>query len=63
MNNLKINDKDITIKPTDKGRGLVFMNKSNCHHHLVNKEHLHSNVYKEVPLDSDKKKLQIVLLV
>ena len=46
-----ITNKDI-IKSTDKGRGLVLMDKTNYRDHVVNKEHLntvHSNVYKEVP--------------
>ena len=46
--------KDIIIKPTNKGGGLVLMDKTYSRDHLVNKEHLHSNVYKEVSLDSDK---------
>ena len=48
-------NKDIIIKPTDKRGGLVLMDKTYYHGHLVDKECLHSNVYKEVPLDSDKK--------
>ena len=47
-----ITNKDIIIKPTDKGGGPVLMDKTYYCDHLVNKEHLHSNAYKEVPLDS-----------
>ena len=58
-----ITNKDIIIKPTDKGGGPVLMDKTYYCDHLVNKEHLHSNVYKEVPLDSDKKVyIQLFLL-
>ena len=39
------------------------MDKTYYRGHLVNKEHFHSNLYKEVPLDSDKRSLQTVLLV
>ena len=39
------------------------MDKTYYCDHLINKEHLHSNVYKEVPLDSDKKVyIQLFLL-
>ena len=59
-----ITNKDIIIKPRDKGGGLVLMDKTYYRDHLVNKEHLHSKVYKEVPLDSDKKVYkQLPLLV
>ena len=44
-----ITNKDIIIKSTDKGGGLVLMDKAYYRDHLVNKEHLHSNVYKEIP--------------
>ena len=37
-----ITNKDIVIKPTDKGGGLVLMDKTYYRDHLVNKEHLHS---------------------
>ena len=50
-----ITNRYIIIKPTDKDRGLVLMDKTYYRDHLVNKEYLHSNVHKEVPLDSDKK--------
>ena len=39
------------------------MDKTYYRDHLVNKEHLHSNVYKEVPLDSDEKRLQTVTFI
>ena len=40
------------------------MDKAYYCDHLVNKEHLHSNICKEFPLDSDKKVYkQLVLLV
>ena len=55
--------KDIIIKLTDKGRGLVLMDKAYYRGHLVNKEHLHSNLYKEVSLDSDKRSLQTVSFI
>ena len=59
-----ITNKDIIIKPTDKGGDLVLMDETYYREHLVNKEHLHSKVYKEVPLDSDKKVYkQLPLLV
>ena len=48
-----ITNKDIIIKPTDKGRGLVLMDKTYYSDHSVNKEDLYSKVYKEFPLDSD----------
>ena len=50
MNNL-----DLTIKPADKGGGLVLMDKSYYWDSLVIKGNLDSNVYQEVPLDSYKK--------
>ena len=50
-----ITNKDIIIKKTDKGKGLVLKDKKYYRDHLVNKEHLHSYVYKEIPLDSNKK--------
>ena len=43
------------MKPTDKGGGLVLMDKLYYRDSLVIKGHLDSNVYQEVPLDSDKK--------
>ena len=58
-----ITNKDIIIKPTDKGGGLNLMDNTYYPDHLVNKEHLHSNVYKEVPLDSDKKGYKQLLLL
>ena len=39
------------------------MNKAYYCDHLVNKGHLHSNLYKEVPLDSDKKVYKQLLLL
>ena len=50
-----ITNKDIIIKKTDKGKGLVLKDKKYYRDYLVNKEHLHSYVYKEIPLDSNKK--------
>ena len=50
-----ITNKDIITKPTDKGESLVLMDKTYLHDHLVNKEHLNSKVYREIPLDLDKK--------
>ena len=58
-----ITNKDIITKPTDKSGGLVLMDKTYYCDHLVNKEHLHSKVYKEVPLDSDKKSLETVTFI
>ena len=58
-----ITSKNIIIKPTDKDGGLILMDKSHYCDHLVNKEHLHSNIYKEVPLDSNKKSLQTVTFI
>ena len=49
-----MNNPDITMKPTDKGGGLVLMDKSYYWHSLVIKGYLGSNVYHKVPLDSDK---------
>ena len=56
-------NKDIIIKQTDKGGGLVLMDKTYYLDNLVKKEHLHSEVYKEVPLDSDKKVHEQLLLL
>ena len=56
-------NKDIIIKPTDKWGGLVLMDKTYYRDHLVNKRHLNSNLYKEVLLDSDKKRLQTVAFI
>ena len=39
------------------------MDKTYYRYHLVNKEHLHSKVYKEVPLYSDKKFYKDILLL
>ena len=58
-----ITNKDIIIKLTDKEEGLVLMDKTYYRDHLVKKEHLHSNVYKKVPLDSDKKVFKLLLLL
>ena len=57
-----IANKDIIIKPTDKGGDLVLMDETYYRDHLVNKEHLHSKVYKEVPLDSDRRVYKQLLL-
>ena len=46
------------MKPADKGYGLVLMDKSYYWSSFVIKEQLDSNVYQEVPLDSDKKVFQ-----
>ena len=51
---LKTN-KYIIKKPTDEGGGLVLMDKRYYRDHLVDKEHLHNNVHKDVPLDSGRK--------
>ena len=58
-----ITNKDIIIKPTDKGGDLVLMDKTYYRDHLVNIEHLHSKVYKEVPLDTDKRVYKQLLLL
>ena len=58
-----IRNKDIITKLTDKGRGLVLMDKTYYHDHLVNKELLNSKVYKEIPLDLDKKVYKQLLLI
>ena len=39
------------------------MDKTYYRDHIVNKDHLHSKVYNEIPLDSDKKKLQAVTVI
>ena len=39
------------------------MDKTYYRDHLVNKEHLNSKAYKEVPLDSDKKVYKELLLL
>ena len=58
-----ITNRNIIIKRTDKGRGLVLMDKTYYCDHLVNKKHLHCNVYKELPLNSDKKRLRTVTFI
>ena len=58
-----ITSKNIIIKPTDKDGGLILMDKSHYCDHLVNKENLHSNIYQEVPLDSNKKVYKQLLLL
>ena len=58
-----ITNKDIIIKPTDKGGCLVLMDKTYYRDHLLNKEHLHSKVYKEVLLDLDKTVYKQLLLL
>ena len=55
--------KDIIIKSADKGWGLVSLDKTYYRNHLVKKEHLHSNIYKEVSLDTDKKVYKQLLLL
>ena len=50
-----MNNPDLTIKPADKGGGLVLMDESYYWDSLVIKGNLDGNVYQEVPLDSDKK--------
>ena len=57
-----ITNKEIIIKPTDKGGGLVLMDKTYDRDHLVNKEHLYSKLYREVPLDSDRRVYKQLLL-
>ena len=54
MKNL-INNPDVIMKPTDKGGGLGLVDKSYYRDPLIIKGHLDSDVYQEVPLDSDKK--------
>ena len=61
LQKLKTN-KEIIIKPTDKGGGLVLMDKTYDRDHLVNKEHLYSKLYREVPLDSDRRVYKQLLL-
>ena len=47
-------NQDIVFKTADEGGGWVIMDK-NYYQDKVVKEHLLSNVYKEVSADSDKK--------
>ena len=47
-------NQDIVFKTADKGGGWVIMDK-NYYRDKIVKEHLLSNVYKEVSIDSDKK--------
>ena len=54
MKNL-MNNPDIIMKPTDKGGGLVLMDKSCYRDSLAIKRQLDSNVYQELSLDSDKR--------
>ena len=54
MKNL-MNNPDIIMKPTDKGGGLVLMDKSYYRDSLAIKRQLDSNVYQELSLDSDKR--------
>ena len=56
-------NKHIIIKQTDKDRGLVLMDERYYLDHLGKKQHLHSKVYKEVPLDWDKKVYEQLLLL
>ena len=58
-----VTNKDNIIKPTDKGGALAVMDKTYYCDHVVNKEHLLSNVYKEVPLDSDKQETLRVVTI
>ena len=53
MQSLKGNQ-DIVFKTADKGGGWVIMDK-NYYQDKIVKEHLLSDVYKEVSIDSDKK--------
>ena len=53
-----LNNPGIKMKTTDKGGGLVLMDKSYYRDSLVIKGDLDSNVYQEVTLDSDKKVFQ-----
>ena len=53
LQSLKENQ-DIVFKTADKGGGWVIMDK-NYYREKIVKDHLLSNVYKEVSLDSDKK--------
>ena len=53
-----MNNPDLIIKSKYKVYGLVLMDKSYYWDSLVIKEHLDSNVYQEVPLESDKKVFQ-----
>ena len=57
-----ITNKEIIIKPTDKGGGIVLMDKTYDRDHLVNKEHLYSKLYREVPLDSHRRVYKQLLL-
>ena len=50
-----MNNPDLILKPTDKRGDLVLLDKSYCWDSLVIKGHLDSNVYQEVPLDSNQK--------
>ena len=58
-----MNNPDIVFKPTDKGGGLVLMDKTYYRDSLVIKGHLDINVYQDVPLDSDKKSLSKVKII
>ena len=50
-----MNNPDVILKPTDKGGGLILMDKSYYWDSLVIKGDLDSNDYEEVQLESDKK--------
>ena len=53
-----MNNPDIIMKPTDKGGGLVLMDKSYYRDYLVIHGYFDSNVYQDVPLESDKNVFQ-----
>ena len=50
-----MNNPDITMILANKRTRLVLMDKSYHQDSLVIKGHLDSNIYQEVPLDSNKK--------
>ena len=50
-----MNNPDITMILANKRTRLVLMDKSFHQDFLVIKGHLDSNIYQEVPLDSNKK--------
>ena len=49
-----MNNKDIIIKPADKGSSIVIMNVKYYHDKLVLSDHLHGKEYKRVQEDSDE---------
>ena len=48
-----INNKDIIIKPADKGSSIVIMNTDYYRDKLVMSDHLNSNAYEKVEMNSD----------